>query len=41
MKTLDLALVIIAAAALAIWRGVALYRYTFKRENLPTRPPWC
>jgi len=40
MKTLELALVILGGVALAIWRGVALYNYTFKRKNFPSRPPW-
>jgi len=34
MKTLELALVVAAAAGLAIWRGVAMYRQTFRRKNL-------
>jgi hypothetical protein len=34
MKTLELMLVIIAAAGLAVWRGVAMYRYSFKRKSL-------
>ena len=34
MKTLELAVVIVAAAGLALWRGVAMYRYTFKKKDL-------
>jgi len=34
MKTLELSLVIAGAVALTIWRGVAMYRQTFKRKNL-------
>jgi hypothetical protein len=34
MKTLELMLVMIVAAGLAVWRGVAMYRYSFKRKNL-------
>jgi len=34
MKTLELALVLGAAAALTIWRGIAIYRQTFRRRNL-------
>jgi len=34
MKTLELAVVIIGAAALVVWRGIATYRYTFKKKNL-------
>jgi hypothetical protein len=34
MKILELVLVMLAAAGLAVWRGVAMYKYTFKRKNL-------
>jgi len=34
MRALELILVIVAVAALAIWRGVALYQYTFRKKNL-------
>jgi hypothetical protein len=34
MRTLELTIVIAAAAALAIWRGVAMYRYSFKKKDL-------
>jgi hypothetical protein len=34
MKTLELVLVIAAAAGLALWRGIALYRQTFRRKGL-------
>jgi hypothetical protein len=34
LKTLELALVVIAAVALAVWRGVALYQQTFRRKGL-------
>jgi hypothetical protein len=34
MKTLALLLVLAAAAGLAILRGVAMYRQTFRRKNL-------
>jgi len=34
MKALELIVVLVAAAALAIWRGAALYQYTFKKKNL-------
>jgi hypothetical protein len=34
MKTLELAVVLAAAAVLAIWRGIAMYRQTFRRKNL-------
>jgi hypothetical protein len=34
MKTLELALVLTAAAVLALWRGVAIYRQTFRRKDL-------
>jgi len=34
MKAIELALVLVAAAGLVIWRGVALYRYGFRKRNL-------
>jgi hypothetical protein len=34
MKTLELTLVVLGAVAFAIWRGVAIYQYAFKRKNL-------
>jgi hypothetical protein len=34
MKTLELALVIAAAVALALWRGVAMFNYAFRKKNL-------
>jgi hypothetical protein len=34
MQTLELALVVAAAAGLALWRGIAMYRQTFRRRNL-------
>jgi hypothetical protein len=34
MKAVELALVIAAAAALVIWRAMAMYRQTFRRKNL-------
>jgi len=34
MRTLELLIVIAAAAALAIWRGAAMYRYAFKKKDL-------
>jgi hypothetical protein len=34
MKAFELVFVMIAAAGLAVWRGVAMYRFTFKRKNL-------
>lgn len=34
MKILELTLVIVAAAALTVWRGVALYRQTFRKKEL-------
>ena len=34
MKTIELVLVIAAAAGLTIWRGVALYRTGLRRRNL-------
>ena len=34
MKSLELAAILIAAAALAIWRGAAMYQQMFKRKQL-------
>jgi hypothetical protein len=34
MRTLELALVLIAAAVFALWRGIAMYRQTFGRKDL-------
>jgi hypothetical protein len=34
MKLIELALVLGAAGALIIWRGVAMYNLHFKRKNL-------
>ena len=34
MRTLELVLVVVAAAALALWRAIAMYRITFRRRNL-------
>ncbi len=34
MQGLELALVIVAAAALVIWRGTAMYKQTFRRKDL-------
>ena len=34
MRTLELTIVIAAAAGLAIWRGIAMYRYSFKKKDL-------
>jgi hypothetical protein len=34
MNAIELALVLGAAAALVIWRGTAMYRYTFKKKYL-------
>jgi hypothetical protein len=31
---IGLALVMIVAIGLAIWRGIALYRYAFKKKHL-------
>lgn len=33
MKTIELAVVIVAAVFLAVWRGVAMYNQTFKRNK--------
>jgi hypothetical protein len=34
MRTVELLVVIAAAAALAIWRGAAMYRDAFKKRDL-------
>jgi hypothetical protein len=34
MRTVELLTVIAVAAALALWRGVAMYRYAFKKKDL-------
>lgn len=34
MKVIELALVLGAAVALVIWRGVAMYKHTFKKKDL-------
>jgi hypothetical protein len=34
MRLLELIAVLAAALALAVWRGVAMYRQTFKRNEL-------
>jgi hypothetical protein len=34
MRTIELTIVFAAAAGLAIWRGVAMYRYSFKKKDL-------
>jgi len=34
MRTAEIVAVLVAAAALVLWRGVAIYRYTFRRKNL-------
>ena len=34
MNTIELALVVVAAAGLMLWRGVAMYRYAFRRHDL-------
>ena len=34
MKTVELLLVLLAAAGLVLWRGVSIYRQTFKRNGL-------
>jgi hypothetical protein len=34
MKILELTLIILAAAALAIWRAVATFKITFTKKNL-------
>ena len=34
MKLIGLTLVIVAAVALAIWRGIAMYAYAFHKKDL-------
>ena len=34
MRTLELVLVIVAVAAITIWRGIALYKISLKRKDL-------
>jgi hypothetical protein len=34
MKAIELSLILVAAAGLAMWRGVALYRYAFRKKRL-------
>ena len=34
MKLIGLASAIVAALALTIWRGIAMYRYTFHKKDL-------
>jgi len=34
MRSIELTLVIVAAAGLALWRGLAMYRQTFQRNRL-------
>jgi hypothetical protein len=34
MKTLELVLIIVAAAGLVFWRGVSMYRYGLRRKDL-------
>ena len=34
MKAIELALVVVGAAGLAVWRGVSIYRYAFRKKNL-------
>ena len=34
MKLFGLTLIIVAAVALAIWRGIGLYRYAFHKKDL-------
>jgi hypothetical protein len=34
MRIIELSIVLVAAAGLAIWRGVAMYRQTLNRRNL-------
>ena len=34
MKTLELVLVLVAAAGLVLWRGFTLYRYGFHKKGL-------
>jgi hypothetical protein len=34
MRFVELIVVMVAAAALVLWRGVAIYRQTFQRKDL-------
>jgi len=34
MRVVELVMVVGAAAALAVWRGVSMYKQTFQRKNL-------
>jgi hypothetical protein len=34
LKTITLVPIIVAAVVLAVWRGVALYRYAFHKKDL-------
>lgn len=34
MRLVELTVVIVAAAGLVLWRGVAMYRQTFHRKDL-------
>ena len=34
MRYLELIAILVAAVALTVWRGVAMYRQTFKRNEL-------
>jgi hypothetical protein len=34
MKTIELAVIVALAAGFALWRGVAMYKQTFRRKDL-------
>jgi hypothetical protein len=34
MRVIEVVLIIAAAGGLAVWRGVAMYRQTFRRKHL-------
>lgn len=34
MRFIELAIIVVAAAGLTLWRGLALYRQTFRRNHL-------
>jgi hypothetical protein len=34
MASLALALIVVAAAVVVVWRGIALYNYTFHKKDL-------
>jgi hypothetical protein len=34
MQIIWLSLIVVAAVAVAFWRGVAIYRYTFHRKDM-------